>query len=141
MFRTSIIISYLLLSAASMAFAAENIAVIVNRENTNTIDRAMIAKIYLGSISRWPSGGTIVAYDQPEDNASTSTFAARVLGKPVRVIKDIWAQNVFTGKAIPPKILSSDDEVKKAVARSRNTIGYIRAGSVDNSVKVVFTVQ
>lgn len=131
----------LLLFMTGSVFAAEDLVVIVNKENSNAIDRAMITKIYLGNISRWPSGGAVVALDQPEESPSTVAFAARVIGKPIRSIKDFWAQNVFTGKAIPPKVLTNDEEVKKMVARSKNAIGYIKSSSADNSVKVIFTMR
>lgn len=131
----------LLLLMTGSVFAAEELAVIVNKENSNAVDRAMISKIYLGNISRWPSGGAVVALDQPEESPTTAAFAARIVGKPIRSIKDLWAQNVFTGKAIPPKVLANDEEVKKMVARSKNSIGYIKSSSADNSVKVVFTVR
>lgn len=141
MFKTLLILVSLLLITASQAFAAEDIAVIVNKENNNAIDRAVVRKIYLGSASRWASGGAIVALDQPEDSAPAATFAAKVIGKSVAAIKDIWAQNVFTGKAIPPKVLPSDEEVKRMVARSKNAIGYIKSSSADTSVKVILNVR
>ena len=131
----------LLLLMTGSVFAAEELAVIVNKENSNAVDRAMITKIYLGNISRWPAGGAVIALDQPEESPTTVAFAARVIGKPIRSIKDLWAQNVFTGKAIPPKVLVNDEEVKKMVARSKNSIGYIKSSSADSSVKVVFTVR
>lgn len=141
MLRISLLISFLLLLLACPGFAADDVAVIVNKENSNTIDRAMIGKIYLGYVSRWASGGTIVALEPPEDSPVAAAFATKVIGKPLRAIKDIWAQNVFTGKSVPPKALASDEEIKKRVAGSKNAIGYIKASSADNSVKVILTVN
>jgi ABC-type phosphate transport system substrate-binding protein len=60
-----------------------------------------------------------------------------VLGKTVGNVKAIWAQLVFSGRALPPKQAASDDEVKKLVAGNKNAIGYIKASSVDDSVKAV----
>jgi hypothetical protein len=44
---------------------------------------------------------------------------------------------VFSGKALPPKQMGSDDEMKKFVASNKGAIGYIKASSLDDSVKAV----
>ncbi len=44
---------------------------------------------------------------------------------------------MFTGKALPPKVGVSEEDVKKAVAANKNAIGYIQMHNVDDSVKVV----
>jgi hypothetical protein len=49
----------------------------------------------------------------------------------------MWAQQVFSGKGLPPKVIDGDAEVKKAVAAQGNAIGYIKPSSVDDSVKVL----
>lgn len=130
----------LFLLLVAPAFSAGGLAVIVNKENNNAIDRSTIQKIYLGTLSRWPSGGVIAVLDQPEDSPVTAQFDTKVVGKSVATMKDIWAQNVFTGKAMPPKVHASDEVIRGIVARSKNAIGYIRSSSVDSSVKVVLTV-
>jgi ABC-type phosphate transport system substrate-binding protein len=119
---------------------AGDLVVIVNKENNNNIDRALIQKIYLGTATRWPAGGVVSLLDLPDDSPAAAQFASKVLGKSVGTVKDIWAQNLFTGKATPPKVHGSEDTIRKIVARNKNAIGYIKASSVDNSVKVVLTV-
>ena len=59
------------------------------------------------------------------------------MGKNLSNMKALWAQNVFTGKAVPPKKLGTDEEVKKSVAANKGAIGYIKASSADDTVKVV----
>lgn len=139
--RISTFIVALFLLTASQVLAAEELSVIVNRDNNNTVDVALVKKIYLGSTTRWPLGGTVVVLDLPEDSPATASFAAKVIGKSVLALRDLWAQNVFTGRALPPKVLASDEEVVKMVARSKNAIGYVRSSSADKRVKVVLTVR
>jgi ABC-type phosphate transport system substrate-binding protein len=120
----------------AVAFAG-GIVVIVNKANDNAIDKALVAKIYQGDSRTWPNGGSIAALDLPEDNSSRSDFDAAIVGKGQGALKSLWAQNVFTGKALPPKTAASDEDVKKAVAANKNAIGYIQSGSADDTVKVV----
>lgn len=122
--------------APSIAFA-DGIVVIVNKANDNAIDKALVAKIYRGESRTWPNGGGIAAYDLPEDNLLREDFDGSFVGKSEKSLLTLWSQNVLTGKALPPKVAASDEEVKKAVAANRNAIGYIQAHSLDDSVKAV----
>ena len=125
-----------LLACLLPAFASD-VVVIVNKANDNAIDKNLVAKIYQGESRTWANGGSIAAYDLPEDNALRGAFDTELVGKSQGSLKSLWAQNVFTGKALPPKSAASDDDVKKVVAANKNAIGYIKAGSVDDTVKAV----
>ena len=133
---TRILIASALLACLAPAYAGDVVA-IVNKANDNTIDKALVARIYLGEARTWPNGGSIAAYDLPEDNPARGAFDADVVGKSQAGLKSLWAQNVFTGKALPPKSAASDEDVKKAVAANKNAIGYVKAGSLDDTVKAV----
>jgi ABC-type phosphate transport system substrate-binding protein len=123
------------LSVATRAAAAD-FTVIVNRANTSTIDKAVIAKIFLGEKKSWEDGTPVAAIDLPEDSPTRAHFSNDVLGEPVGSVKALWAQAIFSGKALPPKKAASDDDVKKFVGANKGGIGYIMTSSVDDSVKV-----
>ena len=125
------------LMASAVPALAGDVVVIVNKGNDNAIDKALIAKIYVGDAKVWGNGGSIAAYDLPDDNAMRASFDNDIVGKSPASLKSLWTQNVFTGKSVPPKQAGSDDDVKKAVAANKNAIGYIKASSADDSVKVV----
>ncbi len=132
-----IVALFIAISALNSSANAADIAVIVNKDNTAAVDKAMIVKIYKGDMSSWPGNGAISCLDQPESSAARESFSSSVLGKTVSNMKALWAQNIFTGKAIPPKVLNSDDEIKKFVSSNKNAIGYIKASGLDDSVKAV----
>lgn len=114
---------------------ASDWVVVVNKANANTIDKALVIRIYKGEAIVWPDGGSVLAVDLPEDNPLRTTFVTEVLGKTSANMKALWAQNVFSGKALPPKLAMSDDEVKKLVSGNKNAIGYIKTSSLDDTVK------
>jgi ABC-type phosphate transport system substrate-binding protein len=64
-----------------------------------------------------------------------------VLDKDATQVKAIWSKLVFTGKASAPKEYATSAEVKKAVAADPSAIGYIEKSQVDDTVKVILTVQ
>ena len=131
------IISTLALLAAAGLSHAGDVVVIVNKANDNSVDKALVAKIYTGESKVWANGGSISAIDLTDDNPGRASFANDFVGKSPAALKSLWTQNVFTGKAVPPKAMASDDDVKKAVAANKGAIGYIKAASADDTVKVV----
>jgi ABC-type phosphate transport system substrate-binding protein len=132
--RTSSVIAGVLFSAIAMA---ADVVVIANKANENNVDKAFIVKAFTGEAKNWPDGGTLHLLDQADDSPSRTVFNTSVLGKNDSAVKAMWAQKIFSGKALPPKVVSSDEEVKKAVAANKNAIGYISAAAVDGSVKVI----
>ena len=124
-------------AALNVSAWAADVVVIVNKANANVMDKGGVAKIYTGETKSWPDGGSIVAIDQSEDNPIRADFYSSVLNKSIANMKARWAQNIFSGKGLPPKVVNPDAEVKKIVSTNKNAIGYINASSVDGTVKVV----
>lgn len=116
---------------------ADDVVVIVNKDNSNVIDQTFIVRVYTGALKGWPDGSPVIAFDQAEDTPARELFCTSVLRKSAANVKAIWSQNIFTGKGLPPKIESPDAAMKRAVAANRNAIGYVRLSQVDNTVKVV----
>jgi ABC-type phosphate transport system substrate-binding protein len=116
---------------------ADEVVVIVNKDNPNAVDVDFVRRIYTGSLRGWPDGSPVLAYDQSEDTEAREQFCAGVLRKSMANLKAIWSQNIFTGKGLPPRVASPDAEMKRAIASERNAIGYIRRSQLDDSVKVV----
>ncbi len=48
---------------------------------------------------------------------------------------------VFSGKGVPPSVVATSADVKNAVVRNTDVIGYIEKSAVDDTVKVVFTLE
>ncbi|MFY9314958.1 MAG: substrate-binding domain-containing protein [Burkholderiales bacterium] len=124
-------------AAFSLPAWAADLVVIVNKSNANAVDKAFVVKVYVGEVKNWPDGGPVFALDQGEDNPIRLDFNGSVLGKSSANMKALWAQNIFAGKGLPPKVADSDAEVKKVVSTNKNAIGYIKASSADDTVKVV----
>jgi ABC-type phosphate transport system substrate-binding protein len=116
-------------------FAAE-LVVIVNPKNPATrMFSEQAAQFFLGKSTLF----TPIEYD--DGVAIRNEFYAKVLQKDAAQVKTIWSKLVFTGKGTAPKEYKSAAEVKKAVAADVSAIGYIDKSAVDDSVKVILTVQ
>lgn len=126
-----------LLPMLALAGPADDVVVIVNKDNTNPVDRVFVQRVYTGALKGWPDGTPVFALDMPDDSPQRERFCTVVLGKSVTHMRALWSQNIFTGKGLPPKVASPDSEMKRIVATNRNAIGYIRASELDTSVKAV----
>jgi len=112
-------------------------AVIVHPSNTITMSKKDIQRIFLGKSKIFPGGRVAIPIDLSLLNPARKKFGKAVLGKSILQVKSYWARTVFTGRGIPPKEADGQEELKKLVAANPNTIGYIDASSLDNSVKVI----
>jgi ABC-type phosphate transport system substrate-binding protein len=94
--------------------------------------------LYLGTTDR--RGEMRVAIvDQPAGSTARDEFDLKVLQKNPQQMKAHWAKLVFSGQAMPPKVLADDKAVKKWVGCTPGAVGYVDSAMVDKSVKVLFT--
>jgi ABC-type phosphate transport system substrate-binding protein len=127
----------LLLAAGSAPACADEVVVIVNKDNTNVVDKHYVARLYTGAIKGWPDGSPAFPVDQMEGSAARAAFYATVVGKSQATVRAIWQQHIFSGNGLPPKIAAPDAAMKALVASNRNAIGYILESQLDASVRVV----
>ena len=128
------ILAALLLAAAAPAFAET--VVIVNPANPATrMFSEQAAQFFLGKSAMF------TPIDQADGSAIRNEFYKKVTDKDAAQVKAIWSKLVFTGKAQAPKEFKSNAEVKKAVADDPKAIGYIDKSAVDDTVKVILTLQ
>jgi ABC-type phosphate transport system substrate-binding protein len=132
------ILSALLASTFAIAAlpASAEIVVIVNKDNpASRMFSEQASQFFLGKSAMF------TPIDQAEGSKIRADFYQKVADKDPAQVKAIWSKLVFTGKATPPKEFKSNAEVKKAVAEDPKAIGYIDKSAVDDSVKVILTVQ
>lgn len=126
---------FLMLSSIAQA----EVAVIVHPGNAATFDDDSIERIFLVKSKKFSDGSAAVPINQSEGGPAREAFDANVLKKTSAQLKSYWSKLVFTGKGSQPQDVSGDAEVKALISANPNMIGYVDAGAVDGSVKVVKT--
>lgn len=114
--------------------AANEIVIVVNKKNNYTIDRAYVAKIYTGEIRGWPDGSSLIATDV-KDSELRESFYGEIVGRSMANMRALWSQNIFTGRGLPPKMLSSTPEVVDFISRHPNAIGFVSANDLTEENK------
>ena len=131
---------YYLLACCLLVFplsAVAEIAIVVHPTNTSEFSNNYLKKIFLAKTKKFPSGESAVVVDQKSGSDIRKNFLKNLLNKSENQMKAYWSRLIFTGKALPPKEIDSDAEIKKLVNENSSLIGYIDAESVDDSVRVV----
>ncbi|MDT8999534.1 phosphate ABC transporter substrate-binding protein [Paucibacter sp. APW11] len=111
--------------------------VIVHPSNSSSLDDEQITKIFLGQTKTFAGGSEATPVDLKEGSALREDFGNKVLKKNPSQLKALWARQIFTGGAKPPKELDGEDAVLKFVASTPGAIGYVDAGKVNGTVKAV----
>lgn len=121
-----------LLSCAALAQA--EVAVIVNAGASAAPSQADVANIFLGKDK------SLKGVDQAGWNPTKDKFYSAVTNKSESQLKSYWSGLVFTGKGQPLPSVAGDADVVAKVAAEADAIGYVDAGAVNSSVKVLFTL-
>lgn len=133
--RASLLLASLVLMCGT---TQAEVAIIVNPANSAAISSEDIKSLFSGRQKSFTDGKTALILALEEDNPTRTAFNNAVLGKTDAQTKAYWSKLLFTGKGTPPKEISAS-EMLQMVADNRNTIGYIDAASVNDTVKVVAT--
>lgn len=134
-------LSFLLILSLN-TIANAGIAIVVHPDNTiGDVTKEEVSKIFLAKTLTFSNGKKITLYDLEEENEIRDQFYTLVTNKTPSQVKSFWTRLIFTGKGSPPEVLLDSDEIVAAVASGVNGIGYVDLDSVDDTVKVILTIN
>jgi len=120
------------------ADSAGSVRVIVNAKNPAArLDRRFVADAFLKKRTRWDDDEQIQPVDLGQRSAERAEFSHEVLDRDVSSVRRYWAQQVFSGRGVPPPEVSSDADVVRYVAEHPGGIGYVSSGAGLTGVKTV----
>ncbi len=132
-----LLLGLFMLIFTQLAFA--DLVVITNKASkVDVLTADQVKALFLQKEKSFPNGDNVVLGDQNSGSAVRDEFGSKVLGKSPKKLKRYWSKRVFAGKGVPPKVVGDDAAMKAWVAKTPNSLGYISAGALDDSVKVVF---
>lgn len=134
-FIASLLCTLCLISTSVLA----EVVVVVGASNGNSLSGSDVSRIFLGKLKKFGDGSSVTPVNLASGSDVRAAFEKNALGKSSSQIKAYWSKQVFSGKGKPPKELGSDADVINFVSSNPGAIGYIDAGSVNDSVKVVAT--
>ncbi len=135
--RTLSTIFFLLLFAACSSLAADIVVITNKSTKVDSLSAKEVKSLFLQKSKSFPDGSIAVVGDQPSNSSTKKEFNKKILKKSSKKLKRYWSKLIFSGKAVPPKVIGNDEAMKKWVAGTPNSLGYIDAKFLDDSVKVL----
>ena len=100
-------IAVVALSFFATQAVAGDMVVIVNKGNEARVSKELVASYYLGEAKQWLGGRPVAAIDLPLSSAERAAFCKAFLGMDAHQVKAIVSQNAVSGKANPPREVTS----------------------------------
>lgn len=115
--------------------------VIVSKDNPVTsLTQLEVKQLFLKQNKYFPGGSAVLPIDQTPNQAVKKDFYQSVAHMTGSQWLAYWSKLIFTGKKNPPRLAADNLDVVELVASSPKYIGYIDSDSIDNRVKVVYSV-
>jgi ABC-type phosphate transport system substrate-binding protein len=118
---------------------AADVAVVINPANPEgDLSETELARIFRLERQHWKAGGRVYLVLR-ESGAPQKDLVLRHLYRMNDLeLKQFWLGKLYRGEiASFPRVVSSDAMVKRIVAQAPNAIGFIDAGALDGTVKVL----
>ena len=137
------VLSFILLSNLLLInTASADIAIVVNKNSPlSSISSREAKRIFLGVTKRMPNGSDILIVDYGDSSKLKMDFYKKLTSKNLTQIRTRWAGLIFSGKGIPPKEVSGNEDAKQWLRSNLNGIGYIDEKYMDASIKKVLTIK
>ncbi len=119
-----------LLAAAASGEPAPGFVVIVNAANPATqIDREELSRLFLKKVTFWGEGLPALPVDQPAAAPIRAGFSHEILLRNVNAVRAYWQQRIFSGRALPPPVKDTADEIVRFVRDNPGAVGYVPPGT------------
>ena len=131
-----------IITLSILLFTAVNswaeMVVIVNKDNpVKELNKREIIDLYMGRNLYFADGKLALRLDQPPTSNERQQFYQTLVKKSVAQVNAYWAKLLFTGRASPPLLMHSNEQLLDTIRNNRNAIGYIDKANLDSSVKAV----
>mgnify|MGYP000191506931 CR=1 FL=1 len=130
-----------ILMAVALPVLAEPVVIGNLSSSVKSLTLDEVRALYLGQTRTLRDAGSVDLADRQSDSAIFREFYEKVTEKDSRQIKALWAKLGFMGKAKPPKVFDSDEDIKAWIKKHPNAIGYIEKSSLDKSVNVLLVID
>lgn len=127
--------------AVALPVLAEPVVIGNLSSSVKSLTLEEVRALYLGQTRTLRGAGSVDLADRQSDSAIFREFYEKVTEKDSRQIKALWAKLGFMGKAKPPKVFDSDEDIKAWIKKHPNAIGYIEKSSLDKSVNVLLVID
>lgn len=114
--------------ASNTSYVNSTPRVIINNGVIPEVSEPFLREVFSGKLRHWPDGQPITVIVFPSDHPLHHEFIQERLHMFPYQIERIWNKRIYSGRAVPPLIVSSIEQMHHAVANIRGAIGYLPEG-------------
>lgn len=129
----------LLLVVGLLAVNAYAVDVVVTHPgNANkALPLSSVRAIFSMRLNTWPDGSQVTVFVMPDRHPAHAHFSRTVLKMlPYRLRRE-WDRLVFSGTGIAPIEVPDEAEMRRRIARTPGSIGYLDGGLLDESIRAL----
>jgi ABC-type phosphate transport system substrate-binding protein len=135
LFRISAVLIVILMLSAVSLMAEDEYVIIANKDVAGSaISTAALKGIYLREVKNWGGGGGPII---PVNLTTESNFYQNLFGKSYVQMQAYWINMRVKYSVDLPVNKKDPASVKQFVAETKGSIGYLKSGDVDDTVKVL----
>lgn len=140
-FRLIISASCMLLPISELY--AEEIVVIVNANNKQSIAIQDLKNIYTDRVVKWDDGNDIKVLNLPVETAEREAFSQEVLGVSASIAAAKESNRKITNRIKNPSLTRRASLISSIVARSKNAIAYLPKRMLGNTnhIRIVHHIK
>lgn len=113
-------------------------AIVTHPSNAKAVmTLASIRAIFSMRLNTWPDGTAVTVFVLPDRNPLHAEFSRTVLKMLPYRLRSEWDRLVFSGTGVAPIEVSSVEEMRRRVAGTPGSIGYLDEGDLDESVRAI----
>lgn len=117
-------------------------AVIVNSSvDVTSVDKDKLKQIYLGNTLNWGTGSKIMTSRLSEKDCSVEIFVKEIMEVSIFEYISFWRKKLFSGRAIPPRVFETTNEVIQFVSSQTHSIGIISKQELQDLPKNVKKIE
>tara|TARA_R110002167_G_scaffold106131_1_gene272495 strand:- start:1604 stop:2023 length:420 start_codon:yes stop_codon:yes gene_type:complete len=136
----------LITSLPTLAVGSDMIYVIVNNEaKLPELNQKQVISLFLGRARNFPNGRAAKPFDHETGSSIRELFFETLTGKQISDIDAYWARLSYSGRAFPPKVLNSAQDIMDEVKRNKNAISYVKGVSKEalsqQGIVVVYSIK
>lgn len=122
--------------------ARGDIAIIVHKSTQiDTITISRLIDIYTLNSKQWKDGSRISVTDY-KGNTELKVKFYKTMKMTLADMRKIWLRKQFSGKAIPPKTLASEEAMVEKIASTPGAVGYISSNvAITEDIRVIATLH
>ena len=127
-----------LTAADTMSRPTPAYQIIVNPANhIDSVDRTFLSNVFLKKVATWRNDWTVRPVQLSRRFPVREQFTREILKKSPSQLRSYWNRQIFSGKAVPPPELESQEDVIRYVLANKGAIGYVAAGVNPRGAKIV----